>query len=79
MKSVKIMQIIVFGFLFIAFALAYNGNSTNPNCFKADAETCDAVAKMLKAKRELSDGPTILAYIAIAAIIIIPQIPQLDV
>ncbi len=68
MKSVKIMQIIAFGFLFIAFALAYNGNSTN-----------DAAAEMLKAKRELSDGPTILAYIAIAAIIVIPQIPQLDV
>ena len=79
MKSVKIMQIIAFGFLFIAFALAYNGNSTNPNCFNADAETCDAAAEMLKAKRELSDGPTILAYIAIAAIIVIPQIPQLDV
>lgn len=79
MKSVKIMQIITFGFLFIAFALAYNGNSTNPNCFNADAETCDAAAEMLKAKRELSDGPTILAYIAIAAIIVIPQIPQLDV
>ena len=79
MKSVKIMQIIAFGFLFIAFALAYNGNSTNPNCFNADAETCDAAAEMLKAKRELSDGPTILAYIAIAAVIIIPQIPQLDV
>jgi len=74
------MQIIAFGFLFIAFALAkYNENSTNPSCFNADAETCDAVAKMLKAKRELSDGPTILAYIAIAAIIIIPQIPQFDV
>jgi len=79
MKSVKIMQIIAFGFLFIAFAVAYNGNSTNPNCFNADAETCYAVGEMLKAKRELSDGPTILAYIAIAAIIVIPQIPQLDV
>ena len=82
MKSVKIMQIIAFGFLFIAFALAYNGNSTNPNCFNTDAETCDAVAKVakiLKAKRELSDAPTILVYIAIAAVIVIPQIPQLDV
>ena len=79
MSSVKIMQIIGFGFLFIAFAVAYNVNSTNPNCFDADADTCYAVAKMLKAKRELSDGPTILAYIAIAAVIIIPQIPQLDV
>jgi hypothetical protein len=79
MNSVKIMQIIGFGFLFIAFALAYNGNSTNPNCFDADAETCDAAAQMLKAKRELSDAPTILVYIAIAAVIVIPQIPQLDV
>ena len=73
------MQIIGFGFLFIAFALAYNGNSTNPNCFDADAETCDAAAQMLKAKRELSDAPTILVYIAIAAVLVIPQIPQLDV
>ena len=73
------MQIIAFGFLFIAFALAYNGNSTNPNCFDADAETCDAAAQMLKAKRELSDAPTILVYIAIAAVLVIPQIPQLDV
>ena len=79
MNSVKIMQIIGFGFLFIAFALAYNGNSTNPNCFDADAETCDAAAQMLKAKRELSDAPTILVYIAIAAVLVIPQIPQLDV
>ena len=78
MKSVKIMQIIAFGFLFIAFALAYNGNSTNPNCFNADAETCDAVA-MLKAKREMSDAPTLLMYLAIGAIIVIPQIPQIDV
>lgn len=62
------MQIIVFGLLFIAFALAYNGNSTN-----------DVAAEMLKAKRELSDGPTILVYIAIAAVIVIPQIPQIDV
>lgn len=32
----------------------------------------------LKVKRELSDGPTILMYIAIACILVIPQIPQIQ-
>ena len=85
----KLQQLIGFGLLFIAFALASNENSTSPNnsnisntyCLDADAETCDAVtkiAKMLKAKRELSDAPTLLVYIAIAVILVIPQI-QFDV
>ena len=86
MKLNQLQQLIGFGLLFIAFALASNENSTSPNnsnisntyCLDADAETCDAVAKMLKAKRELSDAPTLLVYITIAVILVIPQI-QFDV
>ena len=90
MNPAKLLQLFTFGFLLVAFALASNEDSTSSNsnisntyCDNTtDAETCDAVAKVakiLKAKRELSDAPTILVYIAIAAVIVIPQIPQLDV
>ena len=92
-SSAKLLQLLTFGFLFVAFSLASNANSTNNSTnYKnsnnisntycdntADAETCDVVANMLKAKREMSDAPTILVYLAIAAIIIIPQIQQLDI
>ena len=91
MNPAKLLPLLTFGLLFVAFALASNAsnaNSTNPNnsnnisntyCDNTtDAETCDAVA-MLKAKREMSDAPTLLMYLAIAAIIVIPQIQQLDV
>ena len=86
MNLAKLLQFFIFGFLFVAFALASNEDSTNPNsnisntyCDNTtDAETCDAVA-MLKAKREMSDAPTLLMYLAIAAIIVIPQIPQIDI
>jgi hypothetical protein len=74
-------------FLLVAFALASNENSTfsnntisNTYCDNAThAETCDVVAKILKEKRELSDAPTILLYVAVTAFMIIPQIPQIDV
>jgi hypothetical protein len=89
MNSAKLLQLFTFGFLLVAFAIASNENSTNSNnnntisntyCDNAtDAETCDVVAKMLKAKREMSDAPTLLMYLAIGAIIVIPQIPQIDV
>ena len=89
MNSAKLLQLFTFGLLFVAFALASNENSTNSNnnntisntyCDNAtDAETCDVVAKMLKANREMSYAPTLLMYLAIGAIIIIPQIPQIDV
>ena len=88
MNPAKLLQLLTFGLLFVAFALASNANSTNSknsnnisNTYcdnTTDAETCDAVA-MLKAKREMSDAPTLLMYLAIAAIIVIPQIPQIDV
>jgi hypothetical protein len=38
----------------------------------------DARVELLKVKRGQSDGPTILAYIIIAAAIIVPNIPQID-
>ena len=88
MNPAKLLPLLTFGLLFVAFALASNANSTNSknsnnisNTYcdnTTDAETCDAVA-MLKAKREMSDAPTLLMYLAIAAIIVIPQIPQIDV
>lgn len=89
MNPAKLMQLLTFGFLFVAFALASNANSTNAKnstnisntyCDKTtDTETCDVVANMLKAKREMSDAPTLVMYIVIAAIIVIPQIQQLDI
>ena len=86
MNPAKLLQLLTFGFLLVAFALASDDYSTNPNsnisntyCDNTtDAETCDAVA-MLKAKREMSDAPTLLMYLAIGAIIVIPQIAQIDV
>ena len=87
MNPAKLLQLFTFGLLFVAFALASNENSTNSNsnisntyCDNTtDAETCDVVAKLLKAKREMSDAPTLLMYLAIGAIIVVPQIPQIDV
>jgi hypothetical protein len=87
MNPAKLLQLFIFGLLFVAFALASNENSTNSNsnisntyCDNTtDAETCDVVAKILKAKREMSDAPTLLMYLAIGAIIVVPQIPQIDV
>ena len=87
MNPDKLLQLFIFGLLFVAFALASNENSTNSNsnisntyCDNTtDAETCDVVAKLLKAKREMSDAPTLLMYLAIGAIIVIPQIAQIDV
>lgn len=85
-----LLQLLTFElFLLVAFALASNENSilsnsnnnvSNTYCDNAtDAETCDVVTKILKEKRELSDAPTILLYVAVTAFIIIPQIPQIDV
>jgi len=38
----------------------------------------DARVDLLKAKRGQADGPTILAYIIIAAAVIVPNLPQID-
>jgi hypothetical protein len=72
MNPAKLLQLFTFGFLLISFALASNEDSTNPNINISNTY-------LLKAKREMSDAPTLLMYIAIAAIIVVPQIPQLDV
>jgi hypothetical protein len=72
MNPAKLLQLFTFGLLFVAFALASNENSTNPNSNISNTY-------LLKAKREMSDAPTLLMYLAIGAIIVIPQIPQIDV
>jgi len=74
---------LILGFI-IALACACEDHPENstfliPNTCINSTRQVDARVDMLKAKREMSDGPTILAYIAIAAIIVIPQIPQIDV
>ena len=72
MNPAKLLQLFTFGFLLVAFALASNEDSTNPNSNISNTY-------LLKAKREMSDAPTLLMYLAIGAIIVIPQIPQIDV
>ena len=72
MNPAKLLQHFIFGLLFVAFALASNENSTNPNSNISNTY-------LLKAKREMSDAPTLVMYLAIGAIIVIPQIPQIDV
>ena len=72
MNPAKLVQLFIFGLLFVAFALASNENSTSSNRNISNTY-------LLKAKREMSDAPTLLMYLAIGAIIIIPQIPQIDV
>jgi len=72
MNPAKLLQLFTFGFLFVAFALASNENPTNPNSNISNTY-------LLKAKREMSDAPTLLMYLAIGAIIVVPQIPQIDV
>ena len=72
MNPDKILQLFTFGFLLVAFTLASNEDSTNPNSNISNTY-------LLKAKREMSDVPTLLMYLAIGAIIVIPQIPQIDV
>ena len=72
MNPAKLLQLLTFGFLLVAFALASNEDSTSSNSNISNTY-------LLKAKREMSDAPTLLMYLAIGAIIVIPQIPQLDV
>lgn len=73
MNPDKLLQLFTFGFLLVAFTLASNEDSTNSN------NSNISNTYFLKAKREMSDAPTLLMYLAIAAIIVIPQIPQIDV
>ena len=72
MNPAKLLQLLTFGFLLVAFALASNEDSTSSNSNISNTY-------LLKAKRELSDAPTLLMYLAIGAIIVIPQIAQIDV
>jgi hypothetical protein len=73
MNSAKLLQLFIFGFLLVGFTLASNEYSTFSNSNNVSN------TYLLKAKREMSDAPTLLMYLAIGAIIVIPQIPQIDV
>lgn len=53
----------------------YNDNNNNTIDI---VHAGDARVDLLKAKRGQADGPTILAYIVIAAAIIVPNLPQID-
>jgi hypothetical protein len=86
MKLFSSVTILIFGFFGfnIALACAYERhpeNSTNliQNTCINSARQADTRVEILKAKRELSDAPILLVYVAIAAVIVIPQIPQLDI
>jgi hypothetical protein len=57
----------------------YNNNNNNNNNYNNSIDVMrDARVELLKVKRGQGDGPTILAYIIIAAAIIVPNIPQID-
>jgi len=75
MNSAKLLHLLTFGFLLVTFTLACNDNSTNSNGNIGNISN----TYLLKAKREMSDAPTLVMYLAIAAVIVIPQIPQIDV
>jgi len=72
MNLAKLLQLFIFGFLLVGFTLASDEDSTFSNSNISNTY-------LLKAKREMSDAPTLLMYLAIGAIIVIPQIPQIDV
>ena len=75
----SMILIIIDGFSIDSHNL-YNDNDTdnNNNNNRIGVIDYDARVELLKVKRGQSDGPTILAYIIIAAAIIVPNIPQID-
>ena len=76
----SMILIIIDGFSIDSHNL-YNDNDTdnnNNNNNRIGVIRHDARVELLKAKRGQPDGPTILAYIIIAAAIIVPNIPQID-
>ena len=72
----SMILIIIDGFSTDSHSL-YNNNNDNNDNNSIDVMR-DARVELLKVKRGQSDGPTILAYIIIAAAIIVPNIPQID-
>ena len=72
----SMILIIIDGFSIDSHSL-YNNNNDNNDNNSIDVMR-DARVELLKVKRGQSDGPTILAYIIIAAAIIVPNIPQID-
>ena len=71
----SMILIIIDGFSTDSHSL-YNNNNNNYN--NSIDVMRDARVELLKVKRWQGDGPTILAYIIIAAAIIVPNIPQID-
>ncbi len=69
----SMILIIIDGFSTDSHSLYNNNNDNNSIDVMRDARV-----ELLKVKRGQSDGPTILAYIIIAAAIIVPNIPQID-
>jgi ABC-type uncharacterized transport system permease subunit len=72
----SMILIIIDGFSTDSHSLYNNNNNNNYN--NSIDVMRDARVELLKVKRGQGDGPTILAYIIIAAAIIVPNIPQID-
>ncbi len=71
----SMILIIIDGFSTDSHSLYNNNNNIYNNSIDVMR---DARVELLKVKRGQGDGPTILAYIIIAAAIIVPNIPQID-
>ena len=75
----SMILIIIDGLSTDSHNLYNNNNNNNDNNDNNSIDVMrDARVELLKVKRGQSDGPTILAYIIIAAAIIVPNIPQID-
>jgi hypothetical protein len=72
-----IFSILVLSMILLSIEGMYSNSNNNNNTIDA-VHVGDARVELLKAKRGQSDGPTILAYIVIAAAIIVPHVPQID-
>jgi hypothetical protein len=76
-----IFSILVLSMILLSIEGMYSNttnNKNNNNTIDAAVHVGDERVELLKAKRGQSDGPTILAYIVIAAAVIVPHVPQID-
>lgn len=74
---VLIFSILVLSMIILSIdGVLYNNNNNNNTIDMVHAG--DARVDLLKEKRGKADGLTILAYIIIAAAIIVPNLPQID-
>ena len=75
---VLIFSILVLSMIILSIdGILYNDNNNTINTIDM-VHVGDARVDLLKEKRGKSDGLTILAYIIIAAAIIVPNLPQID-